>query len=182
MAGVDFPRVVRRRQHDDRDLPQSSVLLDLPKDLDAVYLGNANVQQQQMGDAVFSLTPFASAEQEVQDLLTIREAQHLVSDARPPQVLLDQPRVPIIVFDDQDDHFLFHRRAFLVVTIKRALAFRQRHVKLAAFVHFRFHPNLAAVAIQNPPDDGQAQSVTGPAPRVETGVSRKQCNKPLCTG
>src|SRR3972149_408631 len=67
---LDLSRVVHSREHDDRDLPQFIVLLDLAEHFHAVDLGNADVEQQEIRGLVFSLTSRAVSEEEVQDFLT----------------------------------------------------------------------------------------------------------------
>ena len=76
--------------------------------LDAIHLGHADVEQEQVGSVVAAHRLAPGVEEKVQNCLPVTEMHDGVLQARHLQVLPDEDGVAFVVFDDQDRGRLFH--------------------------------------------------------------------------
>jgi hypothetical protein len=95
----DFAGVVRGGEHDDGDLSQLRVCLDLAEDLNAIDFWHADVQEEQVGGFI-GPAALSAAKKEVQDVLPVLEPFNGVVQPGPTEVFLDQADVTEIIISD----------------------------------------------------------------------------------
>ena len=101
-------------------------------------------------------------EEKIEDGLAVVKTLDPVVQSGPAQVLLDQPRVPRVVFRDQYDDFTCcaHGSCWL----RRG---RQGNKKCGALAGFRFDPDLSLLPLQDALRDGQAKALALARPWIQ---------------
>src|SRR5208283_641818 len=108
VAPFDLPRVVGRRQDDDRHLAQLRVRLQPPQHLRSLHLRHPDVEQDQVHLPVAVLLARARVEEEVKDRLPVGEMLYGVVEPSRDEVLPHKDGVAFIVVDNQDDRGALH--------------------------------------------------------------------------
>src|SRR5436190_22042423 len=73
VTALHFPRIIRSSQHADGYFPQFRVGLELPQNLDAVHLGHANIEEEEVRSIRGAAWAIATAKEKIENFLTIFE-------------------------------------------------------------------------------------------------------------